>query len=99
MRGREGGLSRERVDVVCLLSFRPELYLELQTGSSAPERPDDPASLIQEPGRAHQHTAADPKELIARALIQAGARARGFFWKETREHAPEPVHVNVDTDN
>lgn len=43
MRGREGGLSWERVDVACLLSFRPELYLQLQTGSSAPERPDDPA--------------------------------------------------------
>lgn len=43
MRGTEGGLSGERDDVACLLSFRPELYLELQTGSSAPERPDDPA--------------------------------------------------------
>ena len=50
MRGREGGLSRERVDVVCLPSFRPELYLELQTGSRAPERPGDPGSVIQEPG-------------------------------------------------
>lgn len=43
MRGREGGLGITKVDVVCLLSFRPELYLVLQTGSSVPERPDDPA--------------------------------------------------------
>lgn len=43
MRGREGGLGIKKVDVVCLLSFRPELYLVLQTGSSVPERPDDPA--------------------------------------------------------
>lgn len=62
MRGREGGLSRERVDVVCLLSFRPELYLELQTSSGAPERPGDPASTIQEPGREHKQT-----PLIARS--------------------------------
>ncbi len=62
MRAREGGLSRERVDVVCLPSFRPELYLKLQTGSSAPERPDNLASVIQAPGRAHKHIA-----LIARS--------------------------------
>lgn len=46
-RGYKGGDERERgriryvVDVVCLLSFRPELYLMLQTGSSVPERPAD----------------------------------------------------------
>lgn len=56
MRGREGGLNGERVDVSCPLSFRPELYLELQTGSSTPERPDNTASVIQELGRAHKHT-------------------------------------------
>lgn len=45
--GREGGLSGGWWGGGgvggCLLSLRPELYLELQTGSSAPERPDDPA--------------------------------------------------------
>lgn len=54
--GREGGLNRERVDVSCPLSFRPELYLELQTSSSAPGRHGDPASRIQERGRVQKHT-------------------------------------------
>lgn len=52
---REGGLSSERVDVVCLLSRRPELYLLFQTGGRASERPRWP-DVTRETGSGHNNT-------------------------------------------